>query len=71
MLQGRAAVLEDADAENAAPHLEEARVQMGQKYGQPDGRHAATAGGRSRRWVVLEPDHVVTWDNFKLGQLQR
>ena len=71
MLQGRAAVLEDEAAEKADPHLEEARLQMGQKYGQPEGRHAATAAGRSRRWVVLEPDHTVTWDNFKLGQLQR
>ena len=71
MLQGRATVLEDPDAENADPDLEEARLQMGQKYGQPDGRHAGTAVGRTRRWVVLEPDRVVTWDNFKLGQLQR
>ncbi len=71
MLQGRATVLEDAEAENADPHLEEARLQMGAKYGQPDGRHGATAAGRTRRWVVLEPDRMVTWDNFKLGQLRR
>ncbi len=71
MLQGRAVVLEDAEAEAADPHLEEARLQMGAKYGQPDGRHAASAAGRNRRWVVLEPERTVTWDNFKLERLQR
>ncbi len=77
MLQGRATVLEDEAAENADPHLEEARVQMGAKYAvgreQPSGgeRNASTARGRNRRWVVLEPERVVTWDNFKLGRLQR
>jgi hypothetical protein len=32
MFQGRAAVLESAEAEAADPHLEEARIQMGAKY---------------------------------------
>ncbi len=77
MLQGRAVVLEDEAAENADPHLEAARLQMGQKYATGEGRSSgtarneSTARGRNRRWVVLEPDHVVTWDNFKLGQIQR
>ena len=71
MLQGRAAVLEDEAAEAADPHLEEARLQMGAKYGQPDGRHSGSAAGRNRRWVVLEPERTVTWDNFKLERLQR
>ena len=71
MLQGRAVVLEDEAAEAADPHLEEARLQMGAKYGQPDGRHSASAAGRNRRWVVLEPERTVTWDNFKLERLQR
>ena len=71
MLQGRAVVLEDEAAEAADPHLEEARLQMGVKYGQPDGRHSGSAAGRNRRWVVLEPERTVTWDNFKLERLQR
>jgi len=76
MFQGRATVLEDADAEAADPHLEEARWQMGTKYAgghgaaaPPSGegvRNAASARGRSWRWVVVEPQRVVTWDNHKL-----
>jgi nitroimidazol reductase NimA-like FMN-containing flavoprotein (pyridoxamine 5'-phosphate oxidase superfamily) len=74
MLQGAARVLEDAAAEAADPHLAAAQAQMGFKYngghGQPPverpGPFAATARGRNRRWVVLEPQHMVTWDNFKL-----
>lgn len=72
MFSGTATVLEDADAEAADPHLAEVRVQMGKKY---DGGHgepatgepyAATAGGKSWRWVVLEPDRTVSWDNKKI-----
>ena len=74
MLQGRATVLEDAAMESADPFLAEVRVQMGRKYNGGHGRapvanpgaNTATAGGRNRRWIVLEPSHVVTWDNFKL-----
>lgn len=72
MFQGTATVLEDADAENADPHLEEARVQMGAKYagghGEPAApqRNAATARGRHRRWVRFEPSRTVTWDNKKI-----
>src|SRR5687768_4543651 len=79
MFQGSARVLEDADAENADPHLEDVRWQMGTKYagghGEPapaDGarvRNPTSARGRSWRWVVFEPDRVVTWDNHKLGNL--
>jgi nitroimidazol reductase NimA-like FMN-containing flavoprotein (pyridoxamine 5'-phosphate oxidase superfamily) len=79
MFQGHATVLEDAAAEQADPHLAEARVQMGRKYNGGHGRppaedpppNAATAGGRSRRWIVVVPDRTVTWDNFKLGRLKR
>lgn len=77
MLSGRGIVLEDAAAEEADPHLEEVRHQMGRKYATGRGgpepapdkviRNPATATGRSRRWVRLEVDHVVTWDNHKLG----
>lgn len=78
MIQGRAAVLEDAGAEAADPHLDEARRQMGVKYNGGHGRPAVenpgpfggSAAGRNRRWVVVTPERVVTWDNFKLGALQ-
>jgi nitroimidazol reductase NimA-like FMN-containing flavoprotein (pyridoxamine 5'-phosphate oxidase superfamily) len=76
MLQGRAVVLEDAGAEAADPHLMEARQQMGVKYNGGHGRapvddpppFGGSAAGRNRRWVVVKPEHVVTWDNFKLGR---
>ena len=77
MFQGRATVLEDAAAEAADPHLEEVRWQMGTKYAGGHGeaappagervRNEASARGRAWRWVVFEPDHMVTWDNHKLG----
>ena len=76
MFQGRATVLEDADAEAADPHLEGARWQMGAKYAGGHGeaapptgqwaRNEASARGRSWRWVRVVPDRVVTWDNHKL-----
>jgi nitroimidazol reductase NimA-like FMN-containing flavoprotein (pyridoxamine 5'-phosphate oxidase superfamily) len=77
MFQGVATVLEDAAAENADPHLEDARWQMGTKYAGGHGepaptsdepiRNSASARGRAWRWVVVEPQRVVTWDNHKLG----
>jgi nitroimidazol reductase NimA-like FMN-containing flavoprotein (pyridoxamine 5'-phosphate oxidase superfamily) len=77
MFQGRGTVLEDAAAEEADPHLAEARWQMGTKYAGGHGeaapadgervRNSASARGRSWRWVVFQPDRVVTWDNHKLG----
>lgn len=78
MLQGRATVLEDEAAERADPHLGEARVQMGRKYngghGQPPVEdpppNAASARGRNRRWIVVAPERVVSWDNFKLDRLR-
>ena len=76
MFQGQATVLEDAAAEGADPHLEEARWQMGGKYAGGHGepappsaervRNGASARGRAWRWVVVEPDRVVSWDNHKL-----
>ena len=79
MLQGTAYVLEDAAAEAADPHLGEARIQMGRKY---DGGHGAsavgdpppnnaTARGEHGRWIVMVPDSILTWDNFKLATLKR
>lgn len=82
MFQGRASVLEDAAAEEADPHLEEARWQMGTKYYGGHGERAAplppgervrndaTARGRNRRWIVVQPERVVTWDNFKLDRVR-
>ena len=79
MFQGRATVLEDAAAEAADPHLAEARVQMGRKYNGGHGRppaddpapNDASAGGRSRRWIVIEPERTVSWDNHKLERLRK
>ncbi len=78
MFQGHATVLENAEAENADPHLEEVRWQMGAKYAGGHGeaipsgnqriRYPMTAVGRSARWVVFEPDRLITWDNHKLAQ---
>ena len=74
MLQGQAHVLEDSAAESADPHLAAVRVQMGRKFNGGHGQAAvaepaamaATAAGRSRRWIVMRPERVVTWDNTKL-----
>jgi len=76
MFQGRAAVLEDADAEATDPHLAAAKEQMGRKYagghgepeGQPSSLSLASARGRNWRWVRLTPTATVTWDNHKLPQ---
>ncbi len=72
MLQGTAKVLESAEDENADPDLEAVRVLMGAKYagghGEPSAprRNEATARGSDWRWVVVTPEKVVTWDNFKI-----
>jgi nitroimidazol reductase NimA-like FMN-containing flavoprotein (pyridoxamine 5'-phosphate oxidase superfamily) len=79
MIQGRGVVLEDAAAEAADPHLAAVRVQMGRKYNGGHGRapvddpppNGASAGGKNRRWIVVVPDHIVTWDNFKLPLLAK
>ena len=75
MIQGEARILEDAAAEDADPDLAAVRALHGRKY---DGGHgeatsdgdpppmAASARGRSWRWVAITPSHVVTWDNTKL-----
>jgi nitroimidazol reductase NimA-like FMN-containing flavoprotein (pyridoxamine 5'-phosphate oxidase superfamily) len=74
MMQGRASVLEDAEAEAADPDLAQARAQMGVKYngghGQPavddPPANSASARGKTGRWIVFQPDSQLTWDNFKL-----
>jgi len=79
MFQGSARVLETAAEEAAEPDLEAVRLQMGIKYngghGQPPSAepqaNAATASGKSSRWIVFTPDRLVTWDNFKLKDLRK
>ena len=76
MLQGQGRVLEDVEAENSDPHLADVRAQIGVKYnggyGQPlleaPPPYAATARGRNRRWVVMAPEFVVSWDHAKLSR---
>lgn len=78
MFQGEARVLEDAAAEDADPHLEDVRWQMGGKYAGGHGepapppgqrvRNPMSAQGRSARWVVFAPTQpTVSWDNHKLA----
>ena len=77
MFQGKATVLEDADAEAADPDLEAVRMQMGAKYAGGHGepaepkRNDSSARGRNWRWVVFMPDRKVTWDNFKLEAFRK
>ena len=71
MMRGRAWVLEDAAAEATDAHLAEAQLNIGVKSGlaDEDGNpkpHAVSASGRSRRWIVFEPRHIVSWDNARL-----
>jgi nitroimidazol reductase NimA-like FMN-containing flavoprotein (pyridoxamine 5'-phosphate oxidase superfamily) len=74
MFQGHAMVLENAEQEDADPHLEEVRWLIGTKYAEVQGetpsaeriRYPLTASGRSARWVAFEPSRLVTWDNHKL-----
>ena len=78
MMQGQGHILESADAETADPHLAEVRIHMGLKYNGGHGQAAldepppnsATVRGRNGRWIVFVPDRQVTWDNFKLKNLQ-
>ena len=59
MFQGKATVLEDADAEAAEAGMEEVRWQMGTKYAGGHGESAeprkneSSARGRHWRWVVF------------------
>ena len=78
MMQGTAVVLETVADEAADPHLAAAQAQMGPKYAGGHGEpvpastepviFAASARGRSWRWVVFTPNHTVTWDNRKLSK---
>ncbi len=78
MIQGQARVLEDSSEEDDDPFLAEARRQMGTKYNGGHGGPAiedpppnnASAAGRHRRWVVVIPETLVSWDNYKLKALR-
>ncbi|MDP6317017.1 MAG: pyridoxamine 5'-phosphate oxidase family protein [Pseudomonadales bacterium] len=78
MFQGKAHVLEDKEAEDADPFLSEVRIQMGIKYAGGHGQPApeqpepnrASAAAESSRWIVFEPEKLVSWDNFKIKELQ-
>ena len=65
MLRGTARILEDEQAEATDSGLASARANLGDKHNLAK-PYAATASGRSRRWIVFEPDKVVSWDNSKL-----
>ena len=79
MMDCRAVVLESKVEEEGDPDLKEARIQMGEKYngghGQPVADPpkplAATAGGKNRRWLVLTPEKILTWDNNKLDRIRK
>ncbi|MEP1122954.1 MAG: pyridoxamine 5'-phosphate oxidase family protein [Ilumatobacter sp.] len=79
MIQGDARVLEDEDAERAEADLVEVRRLYGIKYhgghGEDPGAEpvpmAASARGRSWRWVAITPVSTVTWDNTKLPSRSR
>ncbi len=70
MLQGTAQILEDAEAEQSDPDLFAAQLNIGHKHGLNDEGdlvpYRATASGKTRRWIVFTPSHVVSWDNAKL-----
>ena len=72
MIQGDARILEDAAAEQADPDMTEVRRIYGIKYAGGHGEEAtgepmaASARGKSWRWVAITPTKIVTWDNKKL-----
>lgn len=70
MMQGTSRVLESIDDEAADPDLNEARLNIGEKSGLKQAGdtipYGASAAGRSRRWIVFTPEHVVSWNNERL-----
>jgi len=79
MFQGTARVLESIEEEKNEPDLVAARIQMGKKYAGGHGQpvledpepNKASASGDSNRWIVITPDRLVTWDNFKIKELAK
>ena len=76
MIQGDAVVLEDAAAESAEPAWRRcARSWAASTTAATAGSRSASRrrwrrrpAGRSWRWVVITPNHIVTWDNNKIGR---
>jgi len=71
MMRGSATILETKDAEEADDYLRAAQINLGHKHGlSKDGEpapYAATAAGKSRRWIVFTPQTIVSWNNAKLA----
>lgn len=71
MLRGTARVLESMEEELDDQSLLKAQFNLGKKRGlMMNGRvqpFIASAAGRTRRWIVFEPAHAVSWDNDKLN----
>jgi hypothetical protein len=74
MIQGEARIFEDERSEQADDDLADVRRMYGIKYAGGHGDDpnaapvpmAASARGRTWRWVAITPTHTVTWDNTKL-----
>jgi len=70
MMRGKAFVLDTASDEELDEHLAEARRNLGVKHGLSKGgvqiSYGVTASGRSRRWIVFQPETIVSWNNKKL-----
>lgn len=70
MLRGQATVLESAEEEQTDPDLQAACENLGNKHNLTRNNkpiaYAATASGRSRRWIVFTPEHIVSWNNENL-----
>ena len=70
MLRGQARILESEAEELAEPNLADAQLNIGEKHGlSEDGKtipYRASASGNTRRWIVFEPETIVSWDNSKL-----
>lgn len=65
MFRGSATLLETIEDEANDTGLSGARANIAAKHGL-DAPFAATAAGNSRRWIVFQPRHIVSWDNSKL-----
>ncbi|MBW2271190.1 MAG: pyridoxamine 5'-phosphate oxidase family protein [Deltaproteobacteria bacterium] len=70
MLHARGRILEDADAEAEDAYLDSVvRDAMGEKYAEGDapggGSRNESTAFRDWRWIVIEPESSVSWDNRK------
>ena len=70
MMRGRARVIESAEEESQDVALAAAQLNLGQKHNLRSGNevmlYTASASGKSRRWIVFQPESVVTWNNEQL-----